>query len=108
MSQKRAAAATSAVSKEAGEAVKLSASPATAFKGGNAYLGLNDYGKAIAAYDKAIGANGADADYARVFKGMAAVKAGQKFVAIARLQGVQEKSGMKDIADLWSLYASTR
>lgn len=108
MSQKLAAAATKAVASEGPEAAKLSAAPATAFKGGNAWLGLNEYGKAITAYDKAIGANGADADYARVFKGIAALKAGQKSVAIASFKGVQEKSGMKDIADLWSLYASSR
>jgi tetratricopeptide (TPR) repeat protein len=108
MSQKLASAAPAALSKEAGEAVKLSASPATAFKGGNAYLGLNDYGKAIAAYDKAIAAKGLDVDYARVFKGIAATRAGQKAAAIATFKTVEAKSGMKDIADLWSLYASTR
>jgi tetratricopeptide (TPR) repeat protein len=108
MDQKLSAAATAAVAKEAPEALKLSAKPNTAFKGGNAYLGLNDYGKAIAAYDKAIAANGADADYARVFKGIAATKAGQKSVALGSFKDVGEKSGMKDIASLWSLYASTR
>jgi len=108
MSQKLAAAAASAVSKEGAEAVKLSASPATAFKGGNAWLGINDYAKAIAAYDKAIAANGVDVDYARVFKGIAQVKAGQKAAGIASFKAVGEKSGMKDIANLWSLYAGSR
>jgi len=108
MSQKLAAAAASAVSKEGAEAVKLSASPATAFKGGNAWLGINDYAKAIAAYDKAIAANGVDVDYARVFKGIAQVKAGQKAAGIATFKAVGEKSGMKDIANLWSLYADHR
>ncbi|WP_439546730.1 tetratricopeptide repeat protein [Sandarakinorhabdus sp.] len=108
MDQKLAEAAARAVAKEGPEAIKLSASPATAFKGGNAWLGINEYGKAIAAYDKAIAANGNDADYARVFKGIAATKAGQKAAAIATFKAVEEKSGMKDIADLWSLYASSR
>lgn len=108
MGQKLAAAAAAGVSREGAEALKLSASPATAFKGGNAYLGLDDYAKAIAAYDKAIAAGGLDADYARVFKGIAAVKAGQKAAGIATFKMVNEKSGMKDIADLWSLYASSR
>jgi tetratricopeptide (TPR) repeat protein len=108
MSQKLAAAAAAGVAKEGAEAVKLSAAPTTAFKGGNAWLGLNDYGKAIAAYDKAIAANGLDADYARVFKGIAATKAGQKAAAIAAFGTVTEKGGMKDIANLWSLYASTK
>ena len=108
MSQKLAAAAASMISKEGPEAVKLSASPATAFKGGNAFLGLNEYAKAIAAYDKAIGANGLDADYARVFKGIAQVKGGQKAAGITTFKAVNEKSGMKDIADLWSLYAASR
>uniref|UniRef100_UPI0013D9D206 tetratricopeptide repeat protein n=1 Tax=Sandarakinorhabdus rubra TaxID=2672568 RepID=UPI0013D9D206 len=108
MDQKLAAAAEKAVAKEAPEANKLSASPATAFKGGNAWLGLNDYGKAIAAYDKAIAANGPDADYARVFKGIAQTKAGQKAAAQATFKAVNQKSGMQDIANLWSLYAGTR
>jgi tetratricopeptide (TPR) repeat protein len=108
MDQKLAAAAAAAVAREAPEALKLSAAPATAFKGGNAYLGLNDYAKAIAAYDKAIAAKGNDIDYARVFKGIAATRAGQKAAAIATFKTVEAKSGMKDIADLWSLYASTR
>ncbi len=108
MSQKLAAAAAASVSREGAEAVKLSASPATAFKGGNAWLGINDYTKAVAAYDKAIAANGVDVDYARVFKGIAQVKAGQKAGGIATFKAVGEKSGMKDIANLWSLYAGTR
>jgi tetratricopeptide (TPR) repeat protein len=108
MSQKLAAAAAAGVAKEGPEALKLSAAPATAFKGGNAYLGLGDYAKAMAAYDKAIAANGLDADYARVFKGIAAVKGGQKAAAIAAFKGVNEKSGMSEIAGLWSLYAATR
>ncbi len=108
MDQKLAAAATKAVAREGEEAVKLSAAPATAFKGGNAWLGLNQYDKAIAAYEKSIAANGPDADYARVFKGIAATKAGQKSAAVASFKGVNEKSGMLDIANLWSLYASTR
>lgn len=106
--QKLAAAATKAIASEGQEAIRLSAAPATAFKGGNAWLGINDYARAIAAYDKSIAANGADADYSRVFKGIAAAKSGQKAVAVASFKGVGEKSGMKDIADLWSLYASTR
>jgi tetratricopeptide (TPR) repeat protein len=108
MDQKLAAAAAAAVAKEGPEAVKLSANPKTAFKGGNAWLGLNDYAKAIAAYDKAIAANGPDADYARTFKGIAATKAGQKAAAQASFKAVTDKGGMKDIANLWSLYASVR
>lgn len=108
MGQKLAAAAAAAVATEGPEAQKLSAAPATAFKGGNAWLGLNDYAKAIAAYDKAIAANGQDVDYARVFKGIAQVKAGQKAAGITTFKGVSDKSGMKDIADLWSLYAASR
>lgn len=108
MDQKLAAAANAAVAKEGPEAIKLSGDAKTAFKGGNAWLGLNDYAKAIAAYDKAIAANGPDADFARVFKGIAAVKGGQKATALAAFKQVNEKSGMKDIADLWGLYASVR
>ena len=108
MDQKLAAAAAAAVARQGPEAIRLSASAATAFKGGNAWLGLNDYAKATAAYDKVIAANGPDIDYARVFKGIAATKAGQKSAAVAAFKSVGEKSGMKDIADLWSLYAASR
>ena len=108
MSQKLAAAAAAGIAKEGAAAVKLSSSPATAFKGGNAYLGLGDYAKAIAAYDKAIAANGPDAQFARVFKGIAATRSGQKAAAVAAFKGVDEKSGMAEIAGLWSLYATTR
>jgi len=43
-----------------------------------------------------------------VFKGIAQVKAGQKAAGIASFKAVGEKSGMKDIANLWSLYAGSR
>lgn len=107
MDQKLAAAAAAGVAREATEAAQLSASPATAFKGGNAWLGVGEYTKAIAAYDKAIAAAGADADFARVFKGIAQIKAGQRPAAVSTLKPVDDKSGMRDIADLWTLYASS-
>ncbi|KPF62304.1 hypothetical protein IP88_14945 [alpha proteobacterium AAP81b] len=94
--------------KSAAEAPKLAAAPGTAVKGGNAYLGLGQYPQAIAAYDKAIAANAADADQARVWKGIAALHAGNVSAGKAAFASVTDKAGMKDIADLWTLYASTR
>ncbi|KAB7643899.1 tetratricopeptide repeat protein [Polymorphobacter fuscus] len=108
MSQKVAQAAAGMVAKAPAEAVKLAATPATALRGGNAYLGLGQFPQAIAAYDKAIAANGADADQARVFKGIAALKGGNANLAKQTFKSVSDKAGMKDIADLWSLYATTR
>ncbi len=108
MAQKLAQAAASMNAKAAAEAPKLSANPATAVRGGNAYLGLGQYPQAIAAFDKAIAANGSDADQAKVFKGIAALHAGNVGLGRASFAAVSEKNGMKDIADLWSLYASSR
>ncbi len=108
MSQKLAQAASSMAAKAPAEAPKLAANPATALRGGNAYLGIGQYGPAIAAYDKAIAANGSDADQAKVFKGIAALKAGNVSLGKASFAAVSDKSGMKDISDLWGLYASTR
>lgn len=108
MGQKMAQAATAMVAKAPAEAPKLSASPATALRGANAYFGMGQYAKAIEVYSKVIAANGSDADYARVFKGIAQLKSGQVAPAKASFASVTDKSGMKDIADLWNLFASTR
>ena len=108
MSQKMAQAANSMAAKAAAEAPKLAADPKTAVRGGNAFLGIGQYPQAIAAFDKAIAANGTDADQARVFKGIAALRAGNAGLAKQSFASVTDKNGMKDIADLWSLYASTR
>jgi tetratricopeptide (TPR) repeat protein len=108
MSVKLQQAATSMSAKAAAEAPKLAADPKTAVRGGNAYLGIGQYPQAIAAFDKAIAANGPDADQARVWKGIAALRAGNAGLAKQSFAGVTDKGGMKDIADLWALYASTR
>ena len=107
MSQKLSQAAAGMTAKAATEAPKLAANPATALRGGNAYLGLGQNAQAIAAYDKAIAANGNDADQARLFKGIAALRAGNAGLAKQSFAAVTDKNGMKDVADLWSLYAST-
>lgn len=108
MSQKMAQAANSMAAKAAVEAPKLASDPKTAVRGGNAFLGIGQYPQAIAAFDKAIAANGTDADQARVFKGIAALRAGNAALAKQSFASVTDKNGMKDIADLWALYASTR
>lgn len=90
------------------QAPKLSASPATAFQGGNAHLGLGQYVPAIAAYDKAVETGGSHADPARVFKGIAQLRGGALGAAKASFASVPDKSSMKDIATMWGLYAATR
>lgn len=107
MSQKLAQAAAGMSAKAPAEAPKLAASPATAMRGGNAYLGLGQNAQAMAAFDKAIAANGGDVDQARVFKGIAALKAGNVAVAKSSFASVSDKNGMKDISDLWGLFAAT-
>jgi|GEM_PF-661359 len=90
------------------DAAKYTASPTTAFRGGGAYMGLGDYGKAIAAYDKAIAAGGVVGEQAKVFKGIAALRAGNTKLGKAAFAAVGDKGGMQDIANLWTLYASTK
>jgi len=90
------------------DAAKMAAAPNTAFRGGGAYMGLGQYDNAIAAYDKAIAGGGTAIDQARLFKGIAALKAGKTSVGKAAFESVTDKGGMQDIAHLWGLYASTR
>jgi tetratricopeptide (TPR) repeat protein len=108
MGQRMAQAATSMNAKAIATAPQLAANPQTAIRGGNAFLGAGMYPQAVAAYDRAITLGGATADQAKVFKGIAALKAGNLVVGKAAFGSVSDKFGMKDIADLWTLYASTR
>jgi tetratricopeptide (TPR) repeat protein len=108
MSQKMAQAADMMAAKAVAEAPKLAANPATALKGGHEFLGLGQYAKAIQAFDKTIAANGKDADQAKLFKGIAALKSGNAALGKASFAAVSEANGLKDIAHLWSLFAQTR
>ena len=108
MSVRLAQAAEQRTAASAVQAPKLSANPATALQGGNAYFGLGQYGPAIAAYDKAETVTGSSADTARLFKGIAQVKAGQNGPARATFGGIPEASPVRDIANMWGLYASTK
>lgn len=96
--QQRSAAALAAAPKEAGN-------PATALKAGGAFLGAGQYPQAVAAY--ATAAKGPHPDQAQVFGGIANVKAGNKAAAKALFAAVPANSQMKDVAELWSLYASS-
>ncbi len=108
MSVRLAQAANERTAASAAQAPKLAASPATAMQGGNAYFGLGQYGPAIAAYDKAETVSGSGADTARLFKGIAQVKAGQVGPAKATFAGIPDASPVRDIANMWGLYASTK
>ena len=90
------------------QAAKLAGNPATVLQAGNEYLGLGQYPAAIAAYDKAVAAGGKDADTAKVFKGIAQVRGGQTGPAKTTFAGVAEGSAVRDIANMWGLYASTK
>ncbi len=108
MGQRMAQAAANMNAKATSTAPGLSANPQTALRGGNAYLGAGMYPQAVAAYNRAITVGGATADQAKVFKGIAALKAGNVSYGKAAFESVSDNFGMKDIADLWKLYASTR
>ena len=107
MSQKLGQAAAGMSQKAAGEAPKLAASPATALRGGNAFIGLKQYPQAVAAFDKAIAAGGVQVDQARLFKGIAQVRGGSMAAAKTTFNAIGEASGLKETASLWSLYAAT-
>ncbi len=89
-------------------ASKLAAAPDTAAQAGGAYLGLGQYPAAASAYAKAAAAGGPNADVDKTFEGIAQVKAGAAGAAKNTFAGVGDNGGMKDIADLWKLYASTK
>lgn len=86
-------------------APKQAASPATALEAGSAYLGAGQFPQAVAAF--ATAAKGPHPDQALIFGGIADVKAGNKAAARQLFASVAATSPMKDVAELWSLYAST-
>lgn len=108
MSVRLGQAATQMAAKSAADAPKLAASPATAMKGGNAYFGLGQYGPAIAAYSKAASVPGSSVDSAELFKGIAQIRGGQTGPGRATFASIPDASPVKDIANMWSLYASTK
>jgi len=75
---------------------------------GNTYMGMGDYAKAAAAYSKVVAANGPQADQARIMLGISQVRGGQAAAARKTLTAVPATSQYKDVASLWSLYASSR
>lgn len=87
---------------------KLPANPAGFMTAGNTFLGLGDYPKAAAAYSKVIAANAPQADQARLLLGISQVRSGQAAAARKTLSAVPATSAFKDVASLWSLYASSR
>ncbi|MFC3711988.1 hypothetical protein ACFOMD_05365 [Sphingoaurantiacus capsulatus] len=87
---------------------KLPQTPAGFLTAGHTYMGTGDWAKASAAYTKAVAGGGAQADQARVQLGIAQVRAGQAAAARTTFGAVPATSPYKDVAALWSLYASTR
>ena len=85
---------------------KLPGTPAGRYQAGNIMLGGGNYAGAIGGFNAAI-AGKSNLEQATVFKGIAQVKSGQAGAAHATFKSVPE-GGMKDIANLWGLYASTR
>lgn len=107
MTAKLAQAAATRAQAAGANAAKLAADPQTANLAGGAYFGLGQYPAAAAAYGKSAAAGGPYVDRAKTFEGIAQVKAGQFGPAKTTFASVGD-GGMKDIADLWKLYASTK
>jgi hypothetical protein len=87
---------------------KLPKTPAGQFQAGNILLGAGNNPAAAAAYSRAIAGNAPAAQQARLFMSIAQVRAGQGKAAQQTLAALPENSPYKDVANLWSLYASTR
>ncbi len=82
---------------------RLPPTPAGQLMAGNTYFGMGDYAKAAAAYAKA-----PPSDANKLQLGIAQVKAGQTAAAKASFGAIPDGSQVRDIANMWSLYASTK
>lgn len=99
--QQRAAAAEAALPKLPRTAPGL-------FQAGQTLLGAERYPQAATVLAQAAAAGGPMADHARVLGGIASLRAGNAGNARQMFGAVPAGSDFKDIAELWSLYASTR
>lgn len=108
MSAKLTAAATQRQAAAIAAAAKNATNPSTAMQAGGAYLGAGQYAQAAAAFAVAAKGTGPQVDQAKVYGGIAQVKAGNIAAAKALFASVDPKGTMKDAADIWALYASTR
>lgn len=87
------------------QAAAQAGNPATALQAGGAYLGAGQFPQAVAAFG--VARKGPSAAEATLFQGIAQVRAGQSAAARASFGAVPD-GGLKDIANLWNLYATTR
>lgn len=87
--------------------VKQPATPAGRMAVGNAYFGSDQYPQAAQSYKQVVAANTPNADQARVLEGIALVRTGDANGARTVFDSVTRTGGFYDVAQLWSLYAST-
>ncbi len=87
---------------------KLPKTPAGQYQAGNILFGAGNYPAAVAAFDAAANGTGTQADSAKLYKGIAQVRAGQAGAARQTFAAIPATSNLKDVASLWALYASTR
>lgn len=83
------------------------ATPAGRMAAGDALFGSGQYPQAAAAYAQVIAANGPTADHARILRGIALTRANNAAAGKQAFDGVPHTSPFNDVAQLWSLYAST-
>ena len=86
---------------------RLPATPAGRFAAGNALFGSNQYPAAAQAYKAVVAANAPNADQARVLEGIALVRSGDSPGARGAFDSVGKGSPFYDVAQLWSLYATS-
>jgi tetratricopeptide (TPR) repeat protein len=77
-------------------------------KAGNVYFGAGDYAKAAAAYRQALAASPPKPDQAKVLLGISQVRAGEVQAAETTFESLPPTSPLKDVSDLWALYAQTK
>lgn len=87
---------------------KLPQNGAGQFQAGNILLGAGNYPAAAQAFNRAIAGKAPQADAARLYMGIAQVRAGQTGAARQTFAAIPATSNLRDVASLWSLYASTR
>lgn len=86
------------------QAAAQARSPGTALQAGGAYLGAGQYPQAAAAFG--VARKGPAAAEATLFQGIAQIRAGQTAAARQTFAAVPN-GALKDVANLWDLYART-
>lgn len=90
------------------ELAKLPRTGEGLFKAGVVHFGAERYPAAATTLTQAVAARAPNADQARMLAGIALLRSGNAAGARQQFAAIPTNSQFKDVADIWSLYASTR